>query len=47
MSLWRIYVNHVLIDVALFYSSTIESDVLEFLIINGGFDSTITVIKQK
>lgn len=47
MTLWRIYVNHVLIDVALFYNFTVESDVLEFLIKYGGFDSAITVIKTK
>lgn len=47
MTLWRIYVNHYLIDVALFYNSTVESDVIEYLIKHGGFDSAITVIKTK
>jgi hypothetical protein len=45
MTMWRIYVNYVLVDVALFYDSSVESDVLDYLIKTRGFDSAITVIK--
>lgn len=45
MALWRIYIDHRLIDVAMFYSSVLELDVIEFLIKYGGFDPSITVIK--
>ena len=47
MTLWRIYVDHLLVDIAIFNDSIVEADVLEFLIKNGGFDSEITVIKSK
>jgi hypothetical protein len=46
MVLWRIYINYVLIDVAMFCESIIELDALNHLINFGGFDPLITIKKS-
>ena len=46
MTLWKIYLDSIIIDLALFPISITDLDVLEYLIQSGRFDSRITVKKS-